>query len=471
MSFTPYLSSIAEALMKRVHPHVEDARARDALEACVRSIASLSTALDDSAVDHLAALQLPAGVQAKGTLLVKDPPENIAANNDSAARIAAGEAWLFTSGWVNDAALTQQAKAMLAWERQDGQAKVARMFAIEDQSTAPDGDLAKLTIDRAKLESYLQARYGAAAKIAAFRQTVGGRSRQTAVFTLEGTDLPQKLVVQRDHPASITRDGIIQQFPVVSLLAETKLKVSKPLLLETEREILGAPFMILAAAEGSVAGMDYFRPPQSPELALELAEQLAILHAADPSSLVGSLRSTTDPANPRGWAEELDAIEAAWRKFAHAPSLTFAAALSWMRAHVDQIGNETAIIHNDAAFHNILVADGRFSSLLDFELVHLGHPAEDLGYCRPFVQEMTEWDKFIDAYVAAGGKRFPADVVDYFSLRGGVHLMTLLQYGRGVFKSGATTDINLAEAAMSFIPKQHNRIARMVEVVLDRAAG
>jgi aminoglycoside phosphotransferase (APT) family kinase protein len=108
---------------------------------------------------------------------------------------------------------------------------------------------------------------------------------------------------------------------------------------------------------------------------------------------------------------------------------------------------------------------------LDFELVHLGHPAEDLGYCRPFVQEMTEWDKFIDAYVAAGGKRFPADVVDYFSLRGGVHLMTLLQYGRGVFKSGATTDINLAEAAMSFIPKQHNRIARMVEVVLDRAAG
>jgi aminoglycoside phosphotransferase (APT) family kinase protein len=216
--------------------------------------------------------------------------------------------------------------------------------------------------------------------------------------------------------------------------------------------------------------MDYFRPPKAPGLALELAEQLAILHSADPAPLLGKLTRTIEDGDANGWLGELDRLEATWRQFAHAPSLTFAAALAWMRAHVGRIGNDLAIVHNDAAFHNILVEDGHFSALLDFELVHLGHPAEDLGYCRPFVQEMTDWDRFVDAYVAAGGKRFSADVLDYFSLRGGVYLMTLLQYGRSVFKSGATTDINLAETATSFVPKHHNRVARMVQVVLEGRA-
>jgi aminoglycoside phosphotransferase (APT) family kinase protein len=454
--------------MKRVRPEVTEPRARDALDACVRALAGLGAALEVATPAEVAALPLPDSVAIGAPIPIDQPPENLAATDQTAARIAAGERWLATESWVGDAAATGIARAMLDWERETIAAKVGRMYAIEDQPSVTDGDTAKLQIDRAALERYLQGRFGAQAKITQFRQTVGGRSRQTAVFTLEGTDLPAKLVVQRDHPASITRDGIAQQFPVLQILAESTLKVSRPRILETDREILGAPFMIIEAASGSVAGMDYFRPPQSPALALELAEQLAILHSVDPTPLIGRLRSTVERSDPNGWVAELDAVEAAWRRFAHAPSLAVTAALAWMRAHVGRIGDDFAIIHNDAAFHNILVEDGHFSSLLDFELVHLGHPAEDLGYCRPFVQEITDWDGFVEAYVAAGGKRFAPEVVDYFSLRGGVHLMTLLQYGRSIFKSGATTDINLAETATSFVPKHHLRIARMVEIVLAR---
>ena len=469
MSYTPYLSSIAEALKKRVEPHVTDVRARDALEACVRAIAGMAAALEVPDPGEIAALALPAGVvPGEAPLLVSDPPENLAANDQTAARIAAGARWLASEAWVGDSDATEIAKAMLDWERRTIAAKVGRMYAIEDQGTASEGDLSKLVIDRAALERYLRERHGAGARISAFRQTIGGRSRQTAVFTLEGSDLPSALVVQRDHPAGISRGGIAEQYPVLCLLAKTSLKVSRPLLLETDRAILGAPFMVLEAASGTVAGMDYFRPPQKPELALELAGQLAILHGADPTPLLGTLRSTIDRATPNAWAAELAAVEGAWQQFAHAPSLTVTAALAWMRAHVDRIGDELTIVHNDAAFHNILVEDGHFSSLLDFELVHLGHPAEDLGYCRPFVQEIVDWDDFVGAYVAAGGKAYPPDVLDYFSLRGGIYLLTLLQYGRDVFKSGATTDINLAEASTSFVPKQLGRVARMLEVVLDR---
>jgi aminoglycoside phosphotransferase (APT) family kinase protein len=466
MSFTPYLSSISEALMKRVYPHVADARARDALEACVRALAGIGATLEVPAPDDVAALPLPAGVTAGPALLISDPPENLAACDQTGSRLAAAQAWLQNYPWLGNAAATATANAMLSWERRTIAAKIELMYAVEDQSTVADGDLIKLQIDRHALERYLQQHFGWNAKVAEFRQAVGGRSRQTAVFTLEGTALPKRLVVQRDHPASITRDGIAQQYPVIELLSKTTLKISRPLLLETDRTILGAPFMLLEAAPGTVAGTDYFRPPQQPDLAMQLAAQLAILHAADPTPLKGTLRCTIDRADPNGWAAELAAVRGAWERFAHAPSLTVAAAFAWMEAHVDQIGNDLAIVHNDAAFHNILVEDGQLSSLLDFELVHLGHPAEDLGYCRPFIQEIADWDAFVEAYVAAGGKRYDRVVLDYFSLRGGVHLLTLLQYGRDVFKSGVTNDINLAEVATSFIPKQHGRVARMVEAVL-----
>jgi aminoglycoside phosphotransferase (APT) family kinase protein len=273
-------------------------------------------------------------------------------------------------------------------------------------------------------------------------------------------------VVQRDHPASINSFGVATQFPVLQLVAASRLRTARPVLLETDRTILGAPFMLLERVAGQVAGADYFAPPQAPPLAYELAEQLAILHRVDPAPLVGVIPATVDQTGETGWLGDLDRIEAAWHKFKFAPSLSIAAALAWMRAQAGQIGDERAIVHNDAAFHNILVQDGHFSALLDWELVHLGHPAEDLGYCRYFVQEIADWDMFLQAYVDAGGTRFSRAVVDYFSLRAGIHLMTLLQYGRSMFLAGLTTDINLAETATSFVPKQHSRIAAMVEAVI-----
>jgi aminoglycoside phosphotransferase (APT) family kinase protein len=287
------------------------------------------------------------------------------------------------------------------------------------------------------------------------------------VFEQTGApDLPAGLVVQRDHPASINNFGVSIQFPVLERVALSRLRTARPLLLETDRAILGAPFMLLERVPGQVAGADYFAPPQEPQLAYELAEQLAILHEVDPAPLVGIIPATVDQAGKAGWVADLDRIGTNWDKFKFAPSLSIAAAMAWMRAHVDQIGDERAIIHNDAAFHNILVRDGHFSALLDWELVHLGHPAEDLGYCRYFVQEIADWDVFLQAYVSAGGSRFKRTVIDYFSLRAGIHLMTLLQYGRSMFLAGLTTDINLAETATSFVPKQHNRIAAMVAAVI-----
>ncbi|MFA5525008.1 MAG: phosphotransferase family protein [Tissierellales bacterium] len=473
MSFTPFLASVAQTLMTRVHPSVTDARSRDALEACVRAVAGMAAALEVADERHVLSLPLPdSATEGTTPLLVTTPPENLAANDQSAARIAAGAHWLKQGHWLENTDDRASALAMLDWELKTLDSKITSITHRLHAGGEDQDDLKSLEIDPLALERYFLQRYGAhsGARITNFRQATGGRSRQTAVFNLEGdTGLPHGLVVQRDHPASITSFGVESQYPVLELVSRSKLKTSKPVLLEMDRSVIGAPFLILEKASGDVAGADYFAPPQSPALALELAEQLATLHAIDPSPLTDTIRSTVENGTVKEWRDELDSIEAAWQQLNHAPSMAISAAFAWMRAHIDQVGAERAIVHNDAAFHNILIENGHFSSLLDWELVHIGHPAEDLGYCRAFVQEIIEWDEFVDAYVASGGQRFPAPVVDYFSLRAGIHLLTLLQYGCSKLISGATSDINLAEVGTYFIPRHHNRIATMVATVLSRA--
>jgi len=251
----------------------------------------------------------------------------------------------------------------------------------------------------------------------------------------------------------------------LSLVAQSRLRGPRPIFLEASRAALGAPFMVSERSPGKIAGPDYWDSPKDVRLAAQLAEQLAILHSIDYSPVQSGLKHTLSGCVD--WRGELEQLEDRWNSLRHWPSVTATAAFAWMRQHVGEIGEETAIVHNDTALHNVLVHDGNISALLDWELVHLGHPAEDLGYCRGFIEEMGSWDAFIDAYVAAGGKRFSSDLLDYFSLRAIIHLTTLLQLARSQFEKKATDDLNIAEVGASFMPKLMLRLANVMTSVFQ----
>jgi len=61
--------------------------------------------------------------------------------------------------------------------------------------------------------------------------------------------------------------------------------------------------------------------------------------------------------------------------------------------------------------HNILDQDGNLAALLDWELMHLGDPAEDIGNCRAtLIEPFIGWDEFVNHYVAAGGDPVACDL-------------------------------------------------------------
>ena len=141
-----------------------------------------------------------------------------------------------------------------------------------------------------------------------------------------------------------------------------------------------------------------------------------------------------------------------------------------MRRNAAVIGPRLAIVHSDAHFHNIHVDNEEFIALLDWELVHVGHPAEDLGYCRPVIEKMTTWKKFMSAYVAAGGQAPERGEIDYFTLRELVRLITMLMPARNMIQNGTMADVLMTEIGTDFIQRLIYRLAQALQNVLSGTA-
>jgi len=460
MSYAHYIGAVVKALRERALHGVTDPAVRNILATSIRTLAGIADALDSER-------NLPASaITMEGPIVqIFSPPENGAARSRTGSRIANAVDRIEASRG-RETCLTDSDLEMIAWERSLMQQAISSMRAMEGL----EGDIVAksdpLIIRREAVEDYFRKRFGSSIVVSEYFQAIGGRSRQTIIFKLDGnTGLPRDLVLQRDHPGGISRHGVADEFPVLSLLAQSRLKGPRPIFLEASRTVLGAPFMVSERSPGKIAGPDYWDSPKDARLAAQLAEQLAILHSIDYSPVQAGLKHTLSGGGD--WRGELELLEGIWNTQRHWPSVTATAAFSWMRQRVGEIGADTAIIHNDTALHNVLVHDGKISALLDWELVHLGHPAEDLGYCRGFIEEMGSWDVFIDAYVAAGGKRFSSDLLDYFSLRAIIHLTTLLQLARSQFEKKATDDLNIAEVGASFMPKLMLRLANVMTSVFQ----
>jgi aminoglycoside phosphotransferase (APT) family kinase protein len=327
-------------------------------------------------------------------------------------------------------------------------------------------------INQPALEEYLRKRLGSdQLRVTEFKFLAGGRARQTALFTVAGTDdIPPRLVLQRDHPGSIgSLSGVGMQYSLLKHIHATGMKVARPVMVERSPEPLGAPFMVSEQVQGTspVPSMGYWSPPpKSDRLAASLAEQIAKMHSISINGLDEVMSRDVDEAKGQTWHSDVNSLEEQWERLAHAPSMAVTAALAWMRAHASCADGVETIVHNDALLHNVLVEHDEITAVLDWEMAHIGHPFEDLGYVRPVVEQMTDWPRFIDAYVSAGGRRPTQEQIDFFTLRSIMKLLTNVIQARAAFDSGRTDDPTMAEVGAAFLPKLIERLATQLNMIL-----
>jgi len=345
--------------------------------------------------------------------------------------------------------------AELAW----GDARADRVDDAAD--TAP--------ITPHALQQALRQLGHADATVETMRVVVGGRSKQTILLSARGCgDLPHDLVVRRDLAVGSLGTSVVNEFALLRALRAHGVEVPEVYHLETDRTIIGTPFLVLRAVPGQATGQITVAPP-SAEKVLGAARALARIHCVKLPVVAPLLGHLGPPATRAETAAEIASWRESWVAQARTDSPAVDAAFRYLSNHVGSVEVEPCFVHGDYSFHNLLFDADQLTAVLDWELAHVGHAAEDLGYVKQAAQEVVPWEDFMAAYHSAGGPSIPITALRFYGLLGTVRLLIKIFIARRLFEEGKTDDILKADVVSFWMPRIIQKISHeMREIALGR---
>lgn len=252
----------------------------------------------------------------------------------------------------------------------------------------------------------------------------GGASRETLLA--ESADGGARWVLRRDPEGSVSLVPMSEEFELARVTSAAGVPVPAPLAFEPEDGRFGTPGMLMEFVPGTSVAPRILRKPEYESargaLCGQLGSALARIHAVPPSRLEGVLPGA--PADPalaqiEEWERQLDGI--GW------PLPAVELGLRWLRANAP--GPAPArLVHGDFRLGNFIVDADGLAAVIDWELAHLGDPAEDVGWLciRSWrfgnddreVAGVGSLDEFLDAYEAAGGEAIDRERIRYWEVFG-----------------------------------------------------
>jgi aminoglycoside phosphotransferase (APT) family kinase protein len=190
----------------------------------------------------------------------------------------------------------------------------------------------------------------------------GGASKEAWAVDSEG----RELLIRRAaggviHQATLTLE---QEFEVLRAAHEAGVKVPEPIAYLGEVE--GREAFVMERIHGETIGRRIVKSPP-PGLDLQLAEELAKIHAIVPSRL--PFLETGDAV--ARFYDELDSVGE--------PHPAIELGLHWVKERLPT-HREPVVVHGDWRIGNIAVDENGIVAVLDWEFAHLSDPVEDLAW-------------------------------------------------------------------------------------------
>jgi aminoglycoside phosphotransferase (APT) family kinase protein len=140
------------------------------------------------------------------------------------------------------------------------------------------------------------------------------------------------------------------------------------------RDDLGTGFLSVRI-EGETLARRILRNPEfakiRPKLSFQCGAILARIHAVPVETL--------PPLRTQFARSELDELYQSYRSFGGG-SAVFETAFRWLRDHAPGEASVPRLVHGDFRNGNLIIGPEGVHAVLDWELAHLGDPAEDLGW-------------------------------------------------------------------------------------------
>ncbi|MGB2695793.1 MAG: phosphotransferase family protein [Dehalococcoidia bacterium] len=307
----------------------------------------------------------------------------------------------------------------------------------------------------------------------------GGASRETWSFDAnwrEGKARPdgrasRAFILRRDPEASLLETERYVEFRVYQALQDSDVPVPEMFWLENDAQWLQRPFFIMGRLPGEASPQALVAGPADKleTIAQQKTEILARIHALDWQAL--GLDFLDAPDGPDGCADhEIGRWEGIMREQALEPQPILELGIAWLRAHKPGAQRMT-IVHADYRTGNFLVHGDRINGVLDWEMVHLGDPLEDVGWAclRSWrwagdariggLLSRAEWYR---RYGEASGTSVDEAAVKFWEVLGNVKLAVIFLTGARSFAEGRSKDAVHAFTA-HLNPEIETEILRLID--------
>jgi len=282
--------------------------------------------------------------------------------------------------------------------------------------------------------------------VSGLRRLSGGASQETWAFRAGIRNL-----ILRRKPEGMTGSGnaigLDKEAALIQAVARQGAPVPPIVHVCTSDDGLGEAY-VMGKVEGETLGRRIVRDEAfsavRPKLAHQCGEVLARIHA---TPLEGLPELAVSDA-----ASELEKYEAIYRGVGDRRPI-FEAAFRWLKDRAPTVDNPV-LLHGDFRNGNIMFhPEVGVAAVLDWELAHLGDPAEDMGWictaswrfggAKP-VGGFGDYEELLAGYEAAGGKPIALERVLYWQTLGSLKwgVMCLIMYT--AWKSGADSSVERA---------------------------
>jgi aminoglycoside phosphotransferase (APT) family kinase protein len=291
---------------------------------------------------------------------------------------------------------------------------------------------------------------GRGARIEGLTRLPGGASKQTWSFDAVAPDGTRtELILRRDPPGRPSEPGAVdREAAALTLAHDAGLPVPELLFAFAPETGGGSAGMVMRRVPGETIARKILRDDAYAQARGVLARQLGRFAAG-----LHGLAERPDPAlfpapDPLATLRaQLDGFAAEGQR-----SAAFERAYDFLAASPPP-AREPVLLHGDFRLGNLIVGPDGLAAVLDWELTHLGNPAEDLGWlcvkawrfgAGPPVAGVGSRDDLLTAYRSDGGADIGEAELRWWEILGTLRWGVICMTQAWVHLSGAYPSVELA---------------------------
>jgi aminoglycoside phosphotransferase (APT) family kinase protein len=324
---------------------------------------------------------------------------------------------------------------------------------------------------RQALTAHLRAETGQSWMLSTFTRYAVGFSWITYGFSAraENTADERGLILRLGPPYGLYAPYSARpQHAALKALENSRVPVPRVFWWSDDASILGAPFFVSEKMPGvvPVPWSGDFEDGRRQRIGEQFVAALAALHATDVrgSGMDDATTTVTNAAQ-----RQIDHWQAAGERWAHKPYPMLHSALRWLRRH-QPVAPCVSLIHGDYRLGNFLEEDGRITAILDWELVHVGDPHEDIGWAflpqfamgSSLICRLISREAFIAQYERESGIVLNPASIHFYTVFALVKLALTHIAAAHCFEAGSYNDLRMPAMGTQVAP-----VLRQIEKLLN----